>query len=99
MDELPTSNKKEVFELITLKKAHLIIYISIAILTPIGSAYTAYQSAIKGLDKETIERKMIEMKLENEKMFIKKDEFSRFEQKLNDIAEGVAELRGRLNKG
>jgi hypothetical protein len=98
MEQQQTAPKAEVFDLIALKKTHLMIYIAAAIFTPIGSGFAAYFSAIRGLDKESIARQLIEVRFETEQKFAKKEDYKILGDKIDGLTKEVANLTGMLKQ-
>lgn len=83
-------NRLHVFN---IKKAHVIIVLLGSIITPLLTGITAYHKSLASIGDE-----FHNIRLESERSFVKKDDFKSLNEKIDRIADDVAEIRGYMKR-
>lgn len=83
---------EQLYEL-KLKRAHAILIALAAIIAPPLTAYGSYMKAMSD-----IKTQFVEIRLEAERQFVKKDSMDRFGEKLDRMSEQLSQIKGYLDR-
>jgi hypothetical protein len=74
-----------------VKKLHTWVVLVMGIVSPVGTGFAAWYNM-----KSSVDERFSQVRIERERDFVKKDDLKELSRKINEIAEDVAFIKGRL---